>query len=148
MILAVAGQVTTSMTVALVNELQTMSGRRSNVGGVEIDQPGFGGHSMRIMASGASGLPLQDVFAVIAKTLETGQNHAPTVALVAKGVRGRAFGLEISQHQLAFEQRGIRRSMRPIRTGPAGLGARIIVMAIGAIHATGNRPWGDQARYH
>jgi len=136
----------------VINRRETR--RRRHVVGVEIDQVLRVGHAMRVVAGRARGFLIHYVETMSAilplavdrpETLIT-QNTFAAVALVTQRVVCRAFRGVIREDQLAFKQRRINRTMRPIRAGPARCRALVAIVAIGARHQARGRPGRQQAR--
>ena len=99
---------------------------------------------MRVVAGGAGGLVVDDVFPVKFEALIR-KNALATVAFVTQRIARRRLCAEISQDELAFQQGRIRGSMGAVRAASTGARTLVVVMAIGAVHETRWRPWGNQA---
>ena len=125
----VASQGAGAVASTLVGVGDAAAGRR-DIKGVEIDQVRLGLNAMRVMAGGAGRLLVADVLAVE----PVGHEHTLAVALVAQGIGRGAFGLKIHLIEIAFEQRGVKGSVRAVGAGAFGAGALIVVVAIGADH--------------
>ena len=116
-----------------------------NVGGVEINQVRLGGR-VRIVAGGAGGAVLLDVFLVFRPARgQAAVHHGTAVTFVAQGEVARIVGAAVGQQQLAFEQRRKGGTVRTIRTGAAGGRALVAVMAIAAADQAGRRQRRNEA---
>ena len=112
---------------------------RSDVKLVEIDQRASRRNTMRIMASRASRLFIDDVPAVKLKAVRLiAQNRCAAMTFVTERVIRRALGSVIIRDKLALQQWCKSRSMRSIGSGPAGTRPRVAIMTVRAI---------DQARW-
>src|SRR5262249_40236484 len=98
---------------------------------------------MRIVAGRASRLLIDDMKSMApilspridrAKALIP-QNAASIVALITERVTADTFERAVRQEKLAFKNRRVNRTVRPIRTSAAGFRPLIIVVAIRAVNA-------------
>jgi hypothetical protein len=94
-----------------------------------------------IMADVTGGFHPLDVLFMFLETVVP-KDTVTAMTLITEGIDGTAFFGIIRGHVLPFENRGEDRSVRTIGTGTAGLGPRIVVMAV----TTGNDTGGGKRR--
>lgn len=153
MVESVAGHGAISGGSAGANELKPAVRRGCDVIAIKVNQACLGLHAVRIVASRASGLLIDNVVAMTTVLSELigsaealiAKNTASIMALIAKRVTADAFDRAIRQRQLTFKNGCVNRAMRSIRPGAARLCPLVIVMAIGAINATSSGQRGKQA---
>ena len=112
---AMAGDRAVALAVAGGDIFEPAIGGFSRVVAVEIDEALIVRNAVGVMAGGAGGLLVHDVFAVEGKTL-VGEDTVPVVALVAEVVGGGRLSGEIGGDELTLQDGGECGSMGTVGT--------------------------------
>src|SRR5687767_10059737 len=100
-------------------------------------------NAVRIVTGRASRLRGDDVFVVTGKTL-VGEDASAAVAFVAEVVVHDVLNVEISQSQVAFQDRHIGGTVWPFCASATGARSLVVVVAIGAVNLTTSGHWCEE----
>ncbi len=143
MVGAVARQGAIAAAEACGEVFEPAVGGGGHVVAIEVDEVGDRLDAVRVVAGGTGGAFIHDVEAVKREAV-IGEDADTVVAFVTEGVGAGAFGVEILEHKLAFENRLINGAVGAVGAGAAAPGALVAVVTVGAVNATGGAPAGQE----
>ena len=129
--------------------------RRADVIAVEVDQMLGVRHTVGIV-TGRTGRSLVDnmesMTAILPKAVDgvktlVAEQSIAIMTFVAKRVARQILGGTVIEDQLPFQNRGVKRAVRPIGAVPTSGGTLVAVMTIGAVNPARRCPGRQQARH-